>query len=86
MIKELLLLPRLLILKLIRLYQKFFSPDHGLISLFYPTIGVCKFRPTCSEYAYLTVKNQGLIIGAFRSLKRIFRCHPWSQGGWDPPY
>ncbi|MCH7759116.1 membrane protein insertion efficiency factor YidD [Patescibacteria group bacterium] len=76
---------KLLTLKLIRLYQKTLSPDHGLVSLLHPWPGVCKFRPTCSEYAYQSIEKYGLMKGIFNSLKRLFRCHPWSQGGWDPP-
>lgn len=83
---------KLLVLKLIRLYQKTFSPDHGPFSLLHPWparraggTGVCKFRPTCSEYAYLAIEKYGLLKGGVKSLKRIFRCHPWSRGGWDQP-
>ncbi len=76
---------KLLTLKLIRLYQKTLSPDHGWVSLLHPWPGTCKFRPTCSEYAYQSIKRYGLLKGIFNSLKRLLRCHPWSHGGWDPP-
>jgi len=74
---------RRVILKLIRFYQKVFSPDSGFFSfLFYP--GVCRFRPTCSEYAYLAIKKYGLFKGIAKSFFRLLRCHPFS-GGIDFP-
>ena len=77
--------PRFVILKLIRVYQKTFSPDHGPFSFIHPWPGTCKFRPTCSEYAYQAIKKYGIIVGTYKILMRVLRCHPWSKGGWDPP-
>jgi hypothetical protein len=77
------LFPRLIILRLIRFYQKTFSPDHGPFSILHP-FGYCKFKPTCSEYAYQAVEKYGLLKGGIKALWRILRCHPWSKGGWDP--
>jgi uncharacterized protein len=78
-----LLIPRYMVLGIIRGYQKTFSPDHGLAQIFYP-IGVCKFRPTCSEYAYQAVEKFGIIRGLWMANWRIWRCNPWSKGGYDP--
>jgi len=73
-----------MILKLILFYQKVFSPDHGFFSfLFYP--GVCRFRPTCSEYAYLAIEKYGLRRGAAKTFFRLLRCNPFSRGGIDMP-
>ncbi len=80
-----LIFPKLLILKLIRFYQKTFSPDHGPFSLIHPWTGVCKFRPTCSEYAYRAIDKYGVIKGSLKAIWRILRCNPWSRGGWDEP-
>ncbi|OQX71014.1 membrane protein insertion efficiency factor YidD [Candidatus Parcubacteria bacterium 4484_255] len=77
--------PKLLILRLIRFYQKTFSPDHGPLSLIHPWPGVCKFRPTCSEYAYLAIDKYGILKGSLKAIWRILRCNPWSKGGWDEP-
>lgn len=60
---------------LIALYQKFISP-------FFPP--VCRFQPTCSEYAKQSLGKYGLIKGVFWAIKRILRCHPFSNGGYDP--
>ena len=74
---------RYILLIPIKIYQKTLSPDHGLLSYFIP-YGACKFRPTCSEYGFEAIKKYGIFKGGFLSTKRILRCHPWSQGGYDP--
>jgi hypothetical protein len=72
-----------LVLFLISLYQKTFSPDHGLIG--HRLLGgSCRFRPTCSEYAYEAVEKHGVWRGLALSLGRILRCHPFAKGGFDP--
>lgn len=59
----------------IRLYQI-------CISRFLPR--VCRFQPTCSEYAAQAILAHGLLRGGWMSLRRISRCHPLSPGGLDP--
>ncbi|MBW2571942.1 MAG: membrane protein insertion efficiency factor YidD [Deltaproteobacteria bacterium] len=44
----------------------------------------CRFYPTCSEYAYESIRRYGFLKGTFFSLKRILRCHPFHPGGIDP--
>ncbi len=44
----------------------------------------CRFTPTCSEYAAEAIHKHGLSKGMVLGLKRILRCHPFSQGGYDP--
>jgi putative membrane protein insertion efficiency factor len=46
--------------------------------------GQCQYHPTCSQYAIDAITKYGPIIGSWKSLKRISRCHPWSRGGFDP--
>lgn len=75
--------PRRVCLLLIRIYQKSLSPDHGLMQIFFP-YGVCRFRPTCSEYGYQAIERFGFFKGGWLTFKRINRCHPWHPGGWDP--
>ncbi|MFA5022316.1 MAG: membrane protein insertion efficiency factor YidD [Patescibacteria group bacterium] len=74
---------RLLVLRLIKIYQKTISFDHGFFSQLYPN-GFCRFHPTCSEYGYQAVEKYGVIKGGFLALWRIMRCNPWSKGGHDP--
>ncbi|MCH8748790.1 membrane protein insertion efficiency factor YidD [Patescibacteria group bacterium] len=66
----------------IRLYQRTISPDHGLLRLAFPS-GVCRFSPTCSEYTVQALQ-QHRWLGVILGLKRVARCHPWSDGGYDP--
>jgi hypothetical protein len=44
----------------------------------------CIYMPTCSEYASLAVARFGLIRGSWLALRRLSRCHPWAEGGFDP--
>jgi len=45
----------------------------------------CRFTPTCSEYARLTIQEHGLLRGSWRSLGRLCRCQPLHPGGVDLP-
>lgn len=44
----------------------------------------CRFTPTCSEYAIEAISKYGFWKGAAMGLKRLSRCHPFSDGGYDP--
>lgn len=44
----------------------------------------CRFHPSCSEYALDALKKYGLAKGLWLTVKRIVRCHPLSDGGYDP--
>ncbi|MCR4820103.1 MAG: membrane protein insertion efficiency factor YidD [Elusimicrobiales bacterium] len=46
--------------------------------------GCCRFRPTCSEYAFQAVKKHGVLRGGWLAFKRLCRCHPFCSGGSDP--
>lgn len=74
----------IVVLKIIRLYQKTLSFDHGWFKFLFP-YGYCKFNPTCSEYAYQAIQKYGLLKGGIKAVIRIFRCTPWSKGGNDHP-
>ncbi|MCX7779186.1 MAG: membrane protein insertion efficiency factor YidD [Patescibacteria group bacterium] len=75
---------RYFVLYLIKIYQQYFSPERGYFSLLHPFPGICKFRPTCSEYAAQAIEKHGFLKGLFKTIIRILRCHPFSKGGWDP--
>jgi hypothetical protein len=60
---------------LIHLYQ------HTLSTLLGPC---CRFTPSCSSYALLSMKRFGVIGGAGLILKRLIKCHPFHPGGYDP--
>ncbi len=44
----------------------------------------CRFYPTCSEYAVEALGKHGLPYGFYLSVRRVLRCHPFSDGGYDP--
>jgi putative membrane protein insertion efficiency factor len=46
---------------------------------------VCRFYPSCSEYFIQAVHKHGPVRGSLKGIWRLCRCHPWSQGGYDPP-
>ncbi len=73
---------RLLIL-LIKIYQKIFSFDHGYLKILKPN-GACRFYPTCSQYTIEALNKKGLFKGIIASFNRLRRCHPFSDGGYDP--
>ena len=60
---------------LIRGYQIIISPLIG------PR---CRFTPTCSNYAIEALKTHGVLKGGWLTLKRILKCHPLHEGGYDP--
>lgn len=68
------MLRRLFILP-IRFYQ-------GAISPLFPP--VCRFTPTCSQYAVQAIMRHGVVKGSWLAIRRIARCHPWGGSGYDP--
>jgi uncharacterized protein len=53
-----------------------------LISPLLPS--ACRFYPTCSEYMMEAVSRHGALRGIWMGLKRLGRCHPFHEGGYDP--
>lgn len=67
------MLRRLLILP-IRFYQLAISPWMA---------PACRYTPSCSEYTKVAIERHGL-AGLWMGIKRILRCHPYAEGGYDP--
>jgi putative membrane protein insertion efficiency factor len=44
----------------------------------------CRFEPTCSRYAEDAVRRYGAIKGSKLAAKRLLRCRPGCEGGYDP--
>ncbi len=44
----------------------------------------CRFAPSCSEYAYEALSEHGAGRGSWLALRRLLRCHPFCEGGYDP--
>ena len=45
---------------------------------------VCRYDPTCSEYALAAIDTHGALRGTWYFARRIARCHPWGGHGFDP--
>jgi hypothetical protein len=74
-----------IILWIIKIYQKTFSLDHGLLGKAFPNLRGCKFTPTCSDYTYEAIDKYGILKGGVMGGKRILRCNPWAEPGqYDP--
>lgn len=67
---------KMLLIKLIRVYQIALSPFLGKN---------CRFYPTCSQYTIEAIEKKGVFKGIFLGLWRILRCNPWNKNcGYDP--
>ena len=45
---------------------------------------VCRYVPSCSNYALDALEGHGAIRGSWLTLRRLARCNPWGASGWDP--
>ena len=59
----------------IRFYRRFLSPLKP---------PMCRFSPTCSQYAVEAIERHGIVRGSCYAVWRIARCHPFCEGGYDP--
>lgn len=62
---------------LIRFYQKYLSPARF-------GVNTCRFMPSCSTYMYESIDRFGCVKGVYLGIWRLFRCNPFSHGGYDP--
>jgi putative membrane protein insertion efficiency factor len=46
---------------------------------------VCRYYPSCSDYFVQAVTKHGPVRGSIKGINRLCRCHPWNEGGYDPP-
>ena len=64
------------LLSLIRFYQRHISAH---------TPASCRFRPTCSAYAFEAINKYGALKGGWLAFKRLLRCNPFYKGDiYDP--
>jgi uncharacterized protein len=63
------------LLLLVSFYKRFVSPVLPRS---------CRYHPTCSTYMIEAIKIHGPLKGTWLGSKRIARCHPFHEGGFDP--
>jgi hypothetical protein len=68
-------LPARLLQVLVYVYRVTLSPLLG---------SCCRFEPSCSAYALEALERHGARRGAWLSLRRVLRCHPFHPAGFDP--
>ena len=62
------------LISLLQLYRWVISPLFG---------NHCIFKPSCSHYAQLAIREHGVVVGLGLVVRRLLRCHPWHAGGYD---
>jgi len=68
------LIPRNVVVLVLRGYRAVISPLYG---------DVCRYYPSCSAYALGSVQEHGVVKGGWLAARRLSRCHPWAAGGID---
>jgi hypothetical protein len=74
-VSKLTVLPRQMLLLLLRVYQLTLSPLIG---------PACRYQPSCSQYAVEAIERHGAVRGAALAARRLIRCHPLGASGYDP--
>lgn len=69
-----LLVPRNLLVAILKVYRAVISPLYG---------DVCRYYPSCSHYAMQAIQHHGVFRGIWFGSRRLARCHPWAAGGVD---
>jgi len=64
-----------LLIKLVVIYQRYFS-------IFMAPC--CRYQPTCSQYTIDALLEHGALKGLSLGVRRVCRCHPLYEGGYDP--
>lgn len=66
---------RTLTVGILRIYKRWVSPCLP---------SACRYRPTCSEYMIAAIEKHGFARGVWMGTRRLLRCHPFHEGGFDP--
>jgi uncharacterized protein len=62
------------LISLIKMYQLMPLSSHAY----------CRYTPTCSQYTIDAINEYGSLVGIWMGFKRILRCNPWHEPGYDP--
>ena len=63
-----------ILIGMIKIYQKIPGNFHNS----------CRHIPTCSNYSIEAINKHGCIKGSILTIKRILKCNPWGDFGYDP--
>ncbi|UWP61162.1 membrane protein insertion efficiency factor YidD [Ruminococcus gauvreauii] len=66
---------KIILIRMIKFYQKYLSPLKRTC---------CPYTPTCSNYGLEAIQKYGAFKGSILAIWRILRCNPFSKGGYDP--
>jgi putative membrane protein insertion efficiency factor len=70
---------------MVRVRQIFLIIIRGYQVAISPLLGPrCRFYPSCSCYAHTAIERFGVLRGSWLGTKRLLRCHPFTEGGYDP--
>ncbi|MDR2577747.1 MAG: membrane protein insertion efficiency factor YidD [Chitinispirillales bacterium] len=61
-----------------------YASIQGFKTIFLMQGAICKFTPSCSQYAREAIKKLPLHLAMIKITWRVLRCHPLSKGGFDP--
>lgn len=73
-----------IIIKIVRIYQKFLSPDHSFWAKSMNNPPYCRHIPSCSDYMIEAVEKKWVIVWVIKWTWRILRCMPFTKWGYDP--
>jgi len=59
----------------LKFYKRFISPCLPR---------ACRFEPTCSVYMREAIEKKGFARGILLGARRLLKCHPFHDGGFDP--
>lgn len=73
-----------LLIYLVKLYQKYLSPDHSFWAKSMDKTPYCKHIPSCSDYMIESIKKKWVFVWVPKWIFRILRCMPFLKWGYDP--
>jgi putative component of membrane protein insertase Oxa1/YidC/SpoIIIJ protein YidD len=57
-----------------KIYERLKVAKHLFLISNFGVTSYCKHQPSCSHYTYQKIKQEGLLVGGLKGLKRILTC------------